>query len=122
MTFLLKFKAVHFKESCQRSSGVTPLSRHLGSLLPTPNVAGLPGVYEMKSNWVLGFREDLRNSIEMNTLSYTLWVSIKVLFGIKCKLYAHMKKMSQRSLRRFQSFGDRAGILLRLQLSIIEST
>lgn len=45
-----------------------------------------------------------------------------MLFGIQCKLSVHHKNVSQRSPRRFQAFGDIEGILLRVQLSRIEST
>lgn len=80
---------------------------------------------------------DLRNISEINTLSYTLWGSIDwhisfffffdislskcfLEFSVNC-LYIH-ESVSQTSLRRFQAFGDIKGILLRAQLSRIEST
>lgn len=45
-----------------------------------------------------------------------------MLFGIQCKLSVHHENVSQRSPKRFQAFGDIEGILLRVQLSRIEST
>lgn len=45
-----------------------------------------------------------------------------MLFGIQCTWCVHHENSSQRCPRRFQTFGTIEGVLLRVQLSGIEST